>query len=52
MEFLMSIIDVVNARFLASVFEKLARLFCDMARKAEDRRITREVANDVCVLSG
>jgi hypothetical protein len=52
MEFLMSIIDVVNARLLASGFEKLARLFCDLARKTEDRRITREVANELCTLSG
>jgi len=52
LEFLMSIIDVANARLLASGFEKLARLFCDLPRKAEDRRITREVANDLCMPSG
>jgi hypothetical protein len=52
MEFLVSIIDLANARLLASGFEKLARLFGDLARKADDRRITREVANDVCMLSG
>jgi hypothetical protein len=52
MEFLMSVIDVANARLLARGFEKLARLFCDLARKAKDRRITREVANDLCMLSG
>ena len=45
-------IDVANARLLASGFDKLARLFCDLARKAEDRRITREVANNLCGLSG
>jgi hypothetical protein len=50
--FLMSIIYVAGACLLASGYEKLARLFCDLVRKAEDRRITREVANDVCVLSG
>lgn len=48
----MSIIDVANARLLASGFEKLGRLFCDLARKAQDRRITRKVANDLCMLSG
>jgi hypothetical protein len=52
MEFLVSIVDVANARFLASTFEKLARLFGDLARKADDRRLVREVANDVCMLSG
>jgi len=52
MEFLMSIIDVVNDRLLASGFEKLARLFCDLARKVEGRRIARKVANDLCMLSG
>jgi hypothetical protein len=52
MEFLMSIIDVVNDRLLASGFEKLARLFCDLARKAGDRRMARKVANDLCMLSG
>jgi hypothetical protein len=52
MEFLMSIVDVATARSLASGLEKLARLFCDLARKAEGRRITREVANDLCALSG
>jgi len=46
------IIDVANARLLASGFEKFARLFCDLARKAEDRRIAREVANEICMLSG
>jgi hypothetical protein len=48
----MSIIDVANARLLASSFEKLARLFCDLVRKAEEQRTAREVANDLCVLSG
>jgi hypothetical protein len=52
MEFLVPIIDVANARFLGSGFEKLARLFGDLARKANDRRIIREVANDACMLSG
>jgi hypothetical protein len=52
MEFFMSIIDVASARLLASSFEKLARLFCELARKAEDRRFTRDVANDLCMLSG
>jgi hypothetical protein len=52
MEFLMSIIAVANARLLASGFEKLARLFCDLAQKSEDRRITREVANGHCMLCG
>jgi hypothetical protein len=52
MEFLMSVIDVANARLLAKGFEKLAKLFCDLARKADDRRITRQVANDICMLSG
>jgi hypothetical protein len=52
MEFLVSIISVANIRLLASGFEKLARLFGDLARKAEGRRITREFANDVCMLSG
>jgi hypothetical protein len=51
MEFLMSIVDVASG-LLASGFEKLARLFCDLARRADDRRITREVANDFCGLSG
>jgi hypothetical protein len=48
----MSIIDVANARLLAGGFEKLARSFCGLARKAEDRRIIREVANDLCMRSG
>jgi len=48
----MSIIDVANARLLASAVEKLARSFRALARKAEDRRIKREVANDLCMLSG
>jgi hypothetical protein len=52
MEFLMSVVDVASGRLLASGFEKLARLFCDLARRADDRRITREVANDFCGLSG
>jgi hypothetical protein len=51
MEFLMSVIDAANARLLATFFKKLAKLFCDLARTAEDRRITREVANDLCRLS-
>jgi hypothetical protein len=52
MEFFMSIVDIANGRLLASVFERLARLYRDLARKAEDRRITREVANDLSLLSG
>jgi hypothetical protein len=48
----MSIIDVPNTLFLSSGFEKLAKFLCSLARKAEGRRITREVANDVCALLG
>jgi hypothetical protein len=52
MELLMSIIDVPNTRLLSSGFDKLAKFLCDLARKAEGRRIAREVANDVCALPG
>ena len=52
MEFSMSTVDVANGSLLASSLEKLKRLYRDLARKAEDRRITREVANDLCLLSG
>jgi hypothetical protein len=52
MEFLMSIVAVASAHLIASGFETLARLFSDLARKAEGRRIIREVANDLCMLSG
>jgi hypothetical protein len=51
-EILLSIIEIANGRLLASGFEKLTRLYCDLARKAEDRRITRELANNLCLLSG
>jgi len=52
MEFSMAIVDIANGRLLASGFHKLARLYRDLARNAEDRRIAREVANDLCLLSG
>ena len=48
----MSIVLVANHHLLANGFEKLARFFCDLARKAQERRITRGVANDRCILSG
>jgi hypothetical protein len=48
----MSIVDIANNRLLAIRFEKIAKWYCDLARKAEDRRITRDVANELCLLSG
>jgi hypothetical protein len=48
----MFIIDIPNTRCLSNGFEKLAKFLCDLARKAEGRRITRDVANDACALPG
>ena len=52
MEIFMSIIDIASGRLLGSGFNKIARRCRDLARKAEDRRITRETANNLCLLSG
>ena len=48
----MSIVDVANGRLLESGFERFARMYRDLARKVEERRIKREFANDLCRLSG
>jgi hypothetical protein len=51
-EILMSIVDVANSRLLESGFKKITTWYRDLVRRAEDRRIAREVANDLCLLSG
>jgi hypothetical protein len=48
----MSIVDVANSRLLESGFKKITTWYRDLVRRAEDRRIAREVANDLCLLSG
>jgi hypothetical protein len=48
----MSIVDVANGRLLESGFERLVRMYRDLVRKAQERRIACEAANDISLLSG